>query len=200
MLESVPADLFAAGLLLTGIIFLAFGWSLYRVILFIIGCGTGASLGAGVILLARAVELQFLAQLEPLYLMIPLALICGVAVLMMEKVGIFLAGGACLGILLWLFVPREQAGNLLVLIVGVGVVVGGVGAVFLWKPLVVICISTLGAMCACNGLLLAMDRHTPGLVAKARPYFITLVPVSLFALTLGGILFQTRHKKKEEEV
>jgi hypothetical protein len=200
LLERVPVDAFALTLLVLGLVLVMLGWQVYRFALFVVGGAFGAGVGGSLIYTAQAFGWERLAGVEPLLVIIPLALLGGVGALLTEKLGAFFAGGACLAALVYIFAPRAQLGQVYwVLLVG-GVLAGGILTLLMWKPLIILSLSILGSLFTANGFLLLMAAYSPDLFERLRGEVGPFAVIGVIGMSLGGILFQTRGAEPDASV
>lgn len=187
MLEKIPPELFAAVCLIGGLVLLVLGWKIYRVSLLLIGALVGAGIG-------YAVGAYF--RFSPLYVGVPLAILLVLLILKMEKIGAFVAGGACAATPVLLLFPYPVHGPMVIVAAAGAFVLAGVLTLFLWKPIIIVSICTLGAIGLVNGALLFCEEYRPELFDRLtdRPAF---APLAACILALCGILWQSRGKKGE---
>lgn len=187
-LEWIPVNAFAVGCLVAGFLFLLLGWSMYRVMLLVVGAALGGFIGWWA---AR------LFGINPFYLALPLGLATGVVAFLAEKVGAFCAGGLCAVIPVFMFVSFAEAGAILFALAGAAFVVAGVLTLLLWKPLVTISLSLLGAVAVANGLLLITEGYNPDLADRITIEYPPFLIAGILTMALAGILFQTRSEEAE---
>lgn len=188
LLDSIPAEAYAVGCLIVGLIFLSLGWIVYRFALLLLGLLVGGGIG-------WAVGHYF--EFDPFYLAVPLGLILAVVTLMIEKVGTFFAGGVCGVIPVFLFVPYEEHGPILFAIAAAVFLVAGVLTLLLWKQLIIIVLSIIGAAATANGVLLMLERFNPDLTERITGDYPAGVGFAVAAMAAGGIFFQNHQKKKK---
>lgn len=196
IIESIPPLVLAAALLGVGVTFLLFGWHIYRIALVSVGVLNGAAIGAGI---AFALNAGFSIRIPVIVLAVPIGVLVGLVALRLEKVGAFFVGGLCGAIPLLGLRHFFEAGYGLYAAAGIAFVLCGILAIFLWRPMIIISLSVIGAYCLANAAVLATDRlETFNLreLAAAHPYGAATATGILTAI---GVLFQTREEKGESE-
>ncbi len=191
LLGKVPPEAFAIMCAVVGFVLLILGWPLYRIMLMSIGCAFGVTVGW-----VAARHFGF----NPLYLAIPLALVIGVLTLLLAKVGAFCAGGVCAATPVFMFLSYQASGSALLVIAGLAFVAGGVVTIVLWRPVIILCFSVIGATLLTNGFLLMMDTVNPSLVRRFTKEFSPFLYVTIAAITIGGVFFQNKGSDDLEDV
>lgn len=188
MLNDVPVSVVAALFFGAGVLLLLFGWHIYRVALVVLGVLTGGAIGA---LIAHLVGIHVL------YLAIPLGIVAGVLTAFLEGLAAFFAGGLCGALGMMALLQETGAGRYVA--VGLAFLIGGLLAIFLWRPMIIISLSVVGAVSIANALLLAANGWTPGSAERflsGHPY---LFAAGLAFLTVCGVIFQSIGEKPEGE-
>ncbi len=184
-LASSSPMVLSLGLLAVGVLFLLFGWHVYRVSTVTIGVLMGGAMGAGV---------AYLVGIPALILAIPLGIVVGLLTPRMEKFGAFLAGGLCGAMPLLMSGQALGSGWGIYVAAAFGFVLAGIVAVFVWRPTVIIGLALAGAYFIANAVSLGGDVFDVGIrrLMTQHPY-ITGGAIGL--LTLVGALFQSRKEK-----
>ena len=185
--EKIPHEPFAVVSLVGGIVLLVLGWRIYRFSLLLIGAAVGSGIG-------YAVGAFF--QFSPFYVGVPLAILLSLLILKIEKVGAFVAGGACAATPVLLLFPYPIHGPMVMVAAAGAFVLAGILTLFLWKPIIIVSICSLGAIGLVNGALLFCEEYRPELFDRLAdsPAF---APLAVGVLALCGILWQSRGKKDE---
>lgn len=187
LFERIPPEPFAVACLVGGLVFLILGWNIYRLSLLVIGATVGTGIG-------YAVGNYF--QFSPLYVGLPLAILLVLLILKIEKIGAFVAGGACAATPILLTFPYADHGPMILAAAGGAFVLAGALTLFLWKPVIIVSICALSAGAFVNGALLLCEEYQPDLFARLadKPLF---APLAVAVLALCGILWQSRGQKEE---
>jgi len=176
-------------LLAAGVLFLLFGWHVYRVSIVALGVLIGGALGAG---------LAFLVGIHWLILALPVGVGVGLLTPRMEKLGAFLAGGLCGAVPILLGTASLDSGWGGYLAAGLAFVLAGVVAVFVWRPTVIIGLALAGAFLIANAASLLGDLFGVGghrLMAR-HPI---IAGGAICVLALLGALFQSRREVRGEK-
>lgn len=188
-LPQVPPPIAACLMLGAGVILLFYGWRAYKVALVVVGALLGAALGAA---LARKLHIH------PVIVALPMALAAGIAALMLQKVGVFLAGGAC-GLLL-VASARGMFQNEwgFYVTAALAFTVGALLALYLWRPMITVSLALIGASLIAGGLIAVADMIKPGRATKlveGHPFWLT---AAMIAAAVFGVYFQTRDEASPE--
>jgi len=195
IVEAVPAGPLSVILIGGGIVFLFFGWGLYRVSLVSWGVLIGGSIGAGI---ALGLRYGFSIHVPTLVLSIPLGIMMGLIALKLEKVGAFFVGGLCGAIPLLSGRTVLGEGYGIYVAAGLAFLLGGILAVLFWKPMIILSLSVIGAFLVAHGALYGDEAFSSGNlrgIAAAHPYW-TATAVGL--LTFVGVYFQSGAAKEKE--
>jgi hypothetical protein len=169
-----------------GLLLLLFGWRTYRVSLVTIGVLIGGGIGTA---------LAALVNLHPLLFALPLGILAGVAAVMMEKVGAFFIGGLVGAIPIIVLRAEFQSTAAFYAAAGLGFLIAGIMAIFLWKPVIVVFLSLLGAAFIANGLALTAERLSPGKAEAFVSDHPVLILAAVLLLAVLGVFFQTGGKE-----
>jgi len=185
-LKSVPP--FILGLILIGIglTLMFLGWRIYRVALAVVGALLGAVAGLA---LGAAMGLPAL---------IP-ALILGVAgailAVLLEKVGAFFVGGFT-GVLPILAAQGQFNSKAMFLFaLCLAAAIGGVLALYLWRPMITVGLSLIGATMVVNGGLLLWYQFQP----KPAESFAAGHPLLIAVIVIILAIIGTYYQKSEED-
>lgn len=186
----VPPPITACLLVGAGVLLLFYGWRVYKIALVAVGVLVGAALGA-----ALAARLG----VHPLIVALPLGLLAGIGALMLQKVGAFLAGGACALLLVEGARGMFQNEWGFYLIAALAFLIGGLLALYLWRPMITVSLAMIGASFLAGGLITAADLVKPGWatnLAERHPYWLT---AALIIAAIIGVYYQTREESAPEE-
>jgi hypothetical protein len=184
-----PPPILACLLLGAGVLLLFYGWHVYRVGLVCAGVLVGAALG---------VALAKRLGVHPLIVALPMGLLVGISALMLQKVGAFLAGGACALIPILALREMFQSEGAFYVAAALAFLIGALLALFLWRPMITVSLAMIGASFLGNGLVIVADlfgRNWGSQTAEQHPYLIT---GAVIAATVFGVYFQTREEAGSE--
>jgi hypothetical protein len=186
----VPPVVMAAFLFGVGVLFLLFGWPVYRIALVTTGVLIGAAMGLGI---------AVLLGVPALLIALPLGVVVGMVSLRLERVGAFVVGGLC-GAIPLLVANQGAHGYGIYVAAALAFLIAGLLTVFIWKPMVILGVAVLGASLVGNGILLGareLDANATDAFLARNPY---LFAVGMGILTLMGILFQSGALKSDGPV
>jgi len=200
IVEAVPAEALAVGMFVAGVALLFFGWHLYRIALVAAGVLMGGVIGT---LIAVGLRIAFSVRIPALVLAIPVGVVVGLLAIKMQKVGAFIVGGLCIAIPILASRSLIEAGRAVWIAGGIGFVLGGVLAVLLWRPMIVISLAVIGSKSIALGTFGIFDRIGRfDLRARSEQHPYATAGI-LGVVTLLGVLFQMREdlapKKKSEK-
>jgi len=171
-------------LILIGIVFATAGWTVFGLAIILLGALGGAYLG----MLASA---KFVVH--PAIAVAAGALLCGLAAVLLKRVAVFFAAGACgAGFTLWAFTAFYPAASstLSLVITGIVFAVSGTFAAFLLRPVIIIATALGGGASVALGAMSLAERHAPATLAS-RWGTISIIGVTAFvAASLLGIVAQ----------
>ncbi len=196
MVQSVPAALSATIALGAGFLFLFFGWQVYRVAWVALGVLVGGAIGAGI---SFALDAGLGVYIPALVLAIPIGLILGMLTLKLQKVGAFIVGGLA-GAVPVLSQPHLiQSEYGLYATAGFVFLLGGVLAVLLWRPMIILSFSVLGASLIAHGAFFASDC-VEGVDLRGRAAAHPVVTAcAVGVLSFLGIFFQVKEEVQEKD-
>jgi len=185
-----PPPVLACLLLGAGVLLLFYGWRVYRIGLVCAGVLVGAALG---------VALAKRLGVHPLIVALPMGLLVGISALMLQKVGAFLAGGACALIPILALREMFQSEGAFYFAAALAFLIGALLALVLWRPMITVSLAMIGAAFLANGLIVVADlfggsRGTD--VAARHPY---LIAGAVIAAAVFGVYFQTREEAEPED-
>jgi len=185
----VPPPILACLLLGAGILLLFYGWRMYKIALVVVGVLAGVALG---------VALANRLGIHPVIVALPMGLLLGISALMLQKVGAFLAGGAC-GLIL-VEGARGMFANEWAFYVtaALAFMVGALLALYLWRPMITVSLAIIGASFLAGGLIVGADlfgRDWGTHAAERHPYLLT---AAVIAATIFGVYFQIREEPAPE--
>lgn len=193
---AVPAPALAAMGFGAGLALLLFGWRIYRVALVSVGVLAGGAIGTAI---AVALRVWFHLNLPAVVLAIPIGVLLGLVTLKLEKIGAFLAGGACGALPILMTFSTADYGNGLYLAAGLAFLLGGLLAVLLWRPMIILSLAVLGAALIGQCALLSSDligRFDLRRLAAQYPY---VWAAAMGILAMLGCLFQMRLIEEKPE-
>ena len=196
IVEAVPAEALAVGMLAAGVALLFFGWHLYRIAIVAAGVLMGGLIGT---LIAVGLRIAFTVKIPALVLAIPLGVVMGFLALKIQKVGAFIVGGLCIAIPILAARSFVEAGRAVWIAAAVAFILGGVLAVLLWRPMIVISLAVIGSKLIALGTFGLFDRvERFDLRARSagHPYVTAGI---LGVVTLCGVLFQMREDLTAEK-
>ena len=196
LMQSAPPAFLSALMFAVGLLLLFFGWQTYRISWVVIGVLVGGAIGTGI---AFTLDIVFEVKVPALVFALPLGIILGLLTHSLQKVGAFLVGGLCGAVPLLASQHIVGTGAGVFIAAGAAFILGGILAVLLWRPMIIVSFSVVGAFFIAQGALLASDCfesvHLRELVA--RHPLATAGAVIL--LTLVGVYFQTLGGEKPPE-
>ncbi len=171
-------------LIVIGIIFAAAGWTIFGLAIILLGALGGAYLG----MLASA---NFV--IHPALAVAAGALVCGLAAVLLKRIAVFFAAGACgAGFTLWAFSAFYPAASstLSLVITGVVFAVSGTLAAFLLRPVIIIATAFGGGASVALGAMSLAERHAPSTLA-GRWGTVSIIGVTAFiAASIFGVVAQ----------
>lgn len=171
-------------LIVIGIIFAAAGWTIFGLAIILLGALGGAYLG----MLASA---NFV--IHPALAIAAGALVCGLAAVLLKRIAVFFAAGACgAGFTLWAFSAFYPAASstLSLVITGVVFAVSGTLAAFLLRPVIIIATAFGGGASVALGAMSLAERHAPSTLA-GRWGTVSIIGVTAFiAASIFGVVAQ----------
>lgn len=191
IIGEVSVSVYAAVFFGVGVLLLLFGWHIYRIALVALGVLVGGAVGA---LIANLAGFHFL------YLAVPLGILGGVLTAFLDQVAAFFGGGAC-GAMLMIAIVQETAEPawLLYVAAGLAFLIGGIVTAWLYKPMIIVSLSVVGALCIANAVTLVADVRSPG---SARQFFYEhpyVMAGGVALVALGGIVLQSLGENEETE-
>ena len=186
-LEAVPPFVLAAMFFGLDVMFLLFGWQIYRISLVVLAVLVGGAIGAGIAHLVKCPALIFA---------LPVGIVLGLLAGRLEKVGAFLMGGLCSAV--WLLSSPAFSGERsgLYIASGLAFLITGILAVLIWRPMIIAGMALIGSWLLLNALLSGTETFSPGTLRG----FLSQHPWWGFAcmalITLIGIVFQSRESGK----
>jgi len=195
-MESSPPAIVSVLVFVIGLLFLFFGWQTYRVSWVVTGVLVGGAVGLGI---AFTLDVVFDVKIPALVLALPFGIVLGLLTHRLEKLGAFLVGGLCGAVPLLASPHIVGTGTGVFIAAGGTFILGGVLAILLWKPMIIVSFCVVGACLVVQGALLASDCfdsvHLRQLAA-AHPW---MTAGSVVMLTLIGLYFQTLGAEKPPE-
>lgn len=185
-LKAVPPFILGLILIAIGLTLMFLGWKIYRVALAVVGALLGAVAG-----LALGVVMGLPALIPALILAVAGAILA----ILLEKVGAFFIG-AFTGILPILALESQfSSRGMFIFALFLAAVIGGVMAIYLWRPMITVGMAVIGATMVVNGGLLAWYQFQPAQAegfAKAHPLIVAVIVIVL-------AIIGTYYQKSEEE-
>ena len=188
--DKIPPEGYALACVVGGLVFLTLGWTFYRFSLMLLGFLVGAAMGYAI---------GALFGFSPLYIGLPLGVALAIVLLLVEKVGAFFAGGLTACVPVFVFMTTAEHGYVMFIVAALAFLIGGLLTILLWKPLIIISLSALGATALGNGVLLIMQSANPDLTDRIVSRHGLVVGLFIAAVAIGGILFQTRGEEEGDE-
>ena len=181
-----------AGVLLLGIglLYLLWGWRLYRLVLVITLVLVGGAIGGGV---AR----QF--GWHPLWLGLPFGVIAGLLVAWAERFGAFVLGGMAGVLPVIVSRPYFATPHTYAFAVLAAFLLAGSFTVIYLHPMIVLASAFVGAACMENAVLIVLEAALPGFTYRVVNRYPALMIGPFFAIVVVGILHQTRTPPKETD-
>jgi hypothetical protein len=185
----VPEVVLAAVLFLAGAVFVFWGWKIYRVALALMGALVGFAVGP-IIAVGLGVSAIFVA--------VPLAVICAILALFLQKVGVFLVSGLWGAFLVLGAHEMIQADAVRCLAAGVAFFVVGILAVLLWRPMITFLLAMFGAgLVACAATLTA-DLFKPDAAARWETAHPWIMLAAICVVAGVGLYYQEEEEHAEE--
>jgi len=188
--QHFPPPVLACLLLGAGVLLLFYGWRIYRIGLVCAGVLVGAALG---------VALAKKLGIHPLLVALPMGLLVGISALMLQKVGAFLAGGACALVPIFALRGMFHSEQAFYFAAALAFLIGALLALMLWRPMITVSLAMIGASFLSHGVIVAADllgRNWGSQAAERHPYLIT---GAVIAATIFGVYFQTRDEVDAED-
>jgi hypothetical protein len=185
-LKAVPPFILGLILIAIGLALMFLGWKIYRVALAVVGALLGAVGG---------LALGAVMGLPALIPAVILAVAGAILAILLEKVGAFFIG-AFTGILPILAMQgqfKSQAMFIFALVLAA--VIGGVMALYLWRPMITVGMAVIGATMIVNGGLLVWYQFQP----KPAEAFATEHPLIVAVIVVILAIIGTYYQKSEEE-
>lgn len=172
-LKVVPPFILGLILMAIGLTLMFLGWKIYRVALAVVGALLGAVAG---------LALGALMGLPALIPALILAVVGAILAILLEKVGAFFIG-AFTGILPILAMESQFHSRwMFFFALLLAAVIGGVMAIYLWRPMITVGMAVIGATMVVNGGLLVWYQFQPDKAegfAKAHPIIVAVIVVIL---------------------
>jgi len=175
-------------LLVCGVVYLLWGWRLYRVLLVatvVVVSGVAAGL------VARECDVP------PLLAAMPVGILCGLCAVWIERFGAFVLGGLSLAAPLADARACFASTHVYLFALIAGFLIAGSLAVVFLRPVMILATSVVGACCIERGVLFLASAARPGIGG----YLIRVYPAGFvfifFGLVVVGILYQTRGRPEE---
>jgi len=177
-------------LLVAGVVFLLFGWRLYRVVMVMVVVMAGGLVAAWVV--------RHWGLWAMLGVGLPAGLVSGILSMHFERYGVFMLGGAAgaapvLASQAYFFSDH----NMYFAALACALIAGSLAVLF-WRPGIVFSLSVLGATCIERGIILGAERFRAGLGVRIVTSYNLPLSLIYLGLILLGVIEQYREAPLEK--
>ena len=177
-------------LVVVGLVFIAIGWRLYRVLLVSFGV---VALGSVVAWMTRSSGVFVMLALG-----VPVGIIGGLLSYRFERYGVFVLGGMASAAPVLASEIYFMSNHTMYFSAIAGFLVTGSLAVMFWKPAIILSMCVIGATLVERGVLVVMESLRPGLGLRVAVHHNLLICLVFLGLILVGILIQLQERSQAQ--